>query len=200
MNPLNRLVEELYKKETEKEYLYQRLCEKAKTSFKSLYEEVIKKLYESLYKGIIREISKIYKDDRLVNYLRNLPIYIVDNINSPYQNTIVLGTYVSIKDYLGRTLYRAIILPKWLLNKPYLLIKTLAHELTHAAQDFYGKLNNRKSPKTFEEYTKDPLEKEADIVSEIVTNKIHNKLSNLLGYLRNYLSNLYYGSARMYFL
>ncbi|MEM5821415.1 MAG: hypothetical protein QXP34_03800, partial [Candidatus Aenigmatarchaeota archaeon] len=200
------LIEELYKSEIKSRELNEKtktLLERAENYFRNYYErikKVINNFYSSLYNNIVEKIAEMYGDRKLTSYLKNIPIYIVDKINSPYPNTIVLGTYVSAKDHLGRTIYNAIIIPKWLLHKPYLFIKTLSHELTHAVQDFYGKLRGYKQPKTFEEYVNDPLEKEANEVSSKILSRIYNKLTSLLDYLKNFTHNIYYGKSRMYFL
>jgi len=170
--------------------LYHKLFEEKLFPFKNkeriieFAQKPIRNFYDKIKNYAYYTISKIYNLPKsYLERLKRIPIYLVDYLPSQFPNTITLGAYVSIKDRYGNILYQAILIPKYLLHKPYLFFKTLFHELVHAAQDFYGKLKE-KAYRNFYEYLNDENEKEAE------------RISNLA--LLNLLSKSHY--ARMYLL
>jgi len=133
-------------------------------------------------------------------YLDQIPIEIVDDIPSKFPGTKVLGVYEYVKDNFGRTLYQGILISKDALKNPSTFLKTLVHELTHAAQNYYGKLKQR-IHKSLEEYFSDPNEIEAENVAERAWNSFAKYIKGIGGRFLNYIGrgNSNY-AARMYLL
>jgi len=208
------LENKLYCKKEEKEeeelklrkriLIFGNLCDELQNLLRNLYGEISEYTKEiSIYlndwikyaKDFVEKLYKLPKD-----YLNQIRISIVDDIPPPFPGTKVLGAYEYVKDNFGRILSQTILISKDALKDYSTFFKTLVHEFTHAAQNYYGRLKQR-IYESFEKYFLDPIEEEARDVAERAWNSFVKYLKDIGGRILNYIGrgNSNY-AARMYFL
>lgn len=146
-------------------------------SFSDYFEELqnwIRNAYEKSIESF-KEVPKHIKEyakhfvEKIYNlpkgYLDQIPIKIVDYIPSRFPGTKVLGSYEYVKDNFGRIFYQSILISKDALKDYSTFFKTLVHEFTHVAQNYYGKLK-QKIHESLGEYFSDSNEIEAENIAK----------------------------------
>jgi len=200
-----KLEKKLYGNEKDKEELNLRkriiltdYSQKIRNWLGNLHEratQYLEKLPKYLVEYAKNFVEKMYNLPK--GYLDRIPIEIVDYIPTRFPGTKVLGIYEYVKDNYGKIIYQGILITKDALKDYLTFLKTLVHELTHAAQNYYGKLKQR-IHESLEEYFSDPNEIEAENVArKACYNFVKYVVGESLNYIGKGISNY---AARMYLL